>query len=636
LNLEPGDIILGYDGLPWKENLKELLDQELPILFGNLYVPSSIESRDHTYITSAGNNWGLFETIDILKYSTGDTLHYPTSLMSSITQPYFIATEQLPINGVSFPNLNQNTVISWGVIEGTTIGYIYVWDWYTGGVSSLFGQAIDELIHLHNITGLILDYRMNWGGYPSYANAGLNILFNEDFTSYYRNAVRVPGNDHFLFNLFTSGPFINPITPTPELFSHPIAVLLGPNTCSAGDYNTHKMQFHPMSRFFGTKSAGAYTSYSSGATVQFSKYNYKYRIDNGGAYSIYNNEGFLIHKGCPVDDEVWLTRDGVASGQDDVVNRAIEWINNLVYPHDIRADKMYYSVGEDTVHLSTIIENPNSHQLFARAYLSTLEGVVTDSVNFVKQTLNSSGEQWTAEYLLPPTEEIYKVSVTVFDETALDQFTVPNATRFTTAGPVVLDSLTCIKQSNYYRVKTFIKNLSITITIPNALVILKCNDPWLQSIYPNQFNVSGIPPGATVSNTTPFTVRVIDSLFPGYFNFKVDVMLDGWPFWTDSILVIVTGIESEEILPTEYALFQNFPNPFNPSTKISWQSPVGSWQIIKVFDVLGNEIATLVDEYKPAGRYEVEFKAERLASGIYFYQLRAGEYISVKKMILIK
>ena len=103
---------------------------------------------------------------------------------------------------------------------------------------------------------------------------------------------------------------------------------------------------------------------------------------------------------------------------------------------------------------------------------------------------------------------------------------------------------------------------------------------------------------------------------------------------------IVVGVEEEETLPTEYALLQNYPNPFNPSTTISWQSPIGSHQTIKVFDVLGNEIATLVDEYRPAGRYEVEFQSSvgswQLASGIYFYQLKAGEYTAVKKMLLIK
>jgi hypothetical protein len=85
-----------------------------------------------------------------------------------------------------------------------------------------------------------------------------------------------------------------------------------------------------------------------------------------------------------------------------------------------------------------------------------------------------------------------------------------------------------------------------------------------------------------------------------------------------------------------YHLFENYPNPFNPSTKISWQSPVGSHQTIKVFDVLGNEIATLIDEYKPAGSYTLKWNAANLPSGIYFYQLKAGSYVETKKMILIK
>jgi photosystem II stability/assembly factor-like uncharacterized protein len=92
--------------------------------------------------------------------------------------------------------------------------------------------------------------------------------------------------------------------------------------------------------------------------------------------------------------------------------------------------------------------------------------------------------------------------------------------------------------------------------------------------------------------------------------------------------------------PIEFTLSQNYPNPFNPSTKISWQTPVGSWQTLKVYDVLGREVATLVDEEKPAGNYEVEFNPESSiqhpASGIYFYQLKAGDFIQTRKMILLK
>jgi len=93
----------------------------------------------------------------------------------------------------------------------------------------------------------------------------------------------------------------------------------------------------------------------------------------------------------------------------------------------------------------------------------------------------------------------------------------------------------------------------------------------------------------------------------------------------------------------EYQLQQNYPNPFNPSTTIKFKVPELSFVTIKVYDALGNEITTLVDEEKPAGKYEVEFNANshsgevrNLPSGIYFYRLKAGDYIATKKMVLLK
>ncbi|BDQ02328.1 T9SS type A sorting domain-containing protein [Ignavibacterium sp.] len=100
-----------------------------------------------------------------------------------------------------------------------------------------------------------------------------------------------------------------------------------------------------------------------------------------------------------------------------------------------------------------------------------------------------------------------------------------------------------------------------------------------------------------------------------------------------------TDVENNSVVVTEFKLNQNYPNPFNPSTKISWQSPVGGHQTLKVYDVLGNEVATLVNEYRNAGSYEVEFNAgqtRNLSSGVYFYKLQVGEYIQTKKMILAK
>jgi hypothetical protein len=90
------------------------------------------------------------------------------------------------------------------------------------------------------------------------------------------------------------------------------------------------------------------------------------------------------------------------------------------------------------------------------------------------------------------------------------------------------------------------------------------------------------------------------------------------------------------LVPNKFELSQNYPNPFNPSTRIKYQVAINSQVSLKVFDVLGNEVATLVNEEKPAGNYEVEFNASQLSSGVYFYKLQAAPFLETRKMILIR
>ena len=103
--------------------------------------------------------------------------------------------------------------------------------------------------------------------------------------------------------------------------------------------------------------------------------------------------------------------------------------------------------------------------------------------------------------------------------------------------------------------------------------------------------------------------------------------------------MVSEGVEND--LPKTMELFQNYPNPFNPTTTIKYQIPELSFVTLKIYDVLGNEIATLVNDEKPAGSYEVEFSVGRdstpdIASGIYFYSLKAGSFFVTKKMILLR
>jgi len=100
----------------------------------------------------------------------------------------------------------------------------------------------------------------------------------------------------------------------------------------------------------------------------------------------------------------------------------------------------------------------------------------------------------------------------------------------------------------------------------------------------------------------------------------------------------VTGVEEETIdnLPKEFLLTQNYPNPFNPSTKVSYSITKLGYVTLKVYDVLGTEVETFVNEEKPVGTYELNWNAANLPSGVYFYRLQAGDFVQTRKMILLK
>jgi plastocyanin len=103
--------------------------------------------------------------------------------------------------------------------------------------------------------------------------------------------------------------------------------------------------------------------------------------------------------------------------------------------------------------------------------------------------------------------------------------------------------------------------------------------------------------------------------------------------------VIVTpavSVDENKNVVKEFKLDQNYPNPFNPSTSIKFQIPSSGFVSLKVYDLLGREVSTLISEYKSSGNYEIEFNASKLTSGFYIYQLKSSSFIQTKKMLLLK
>ena len=107
--------------------------------------------------------------------------------------------------------------------------------------------------------------------------------------------------------------------------------------------------------------------------------------------------------------------------------------------------------------------------------------------------------------------------------------------------------------------------------------------------------------------------------------------------WRRPLSEMITEVENERNeIPTQFSLTQNYPNPFNPSTKIRYSVPQSSNVKIKVFDILGNEIETLVNEEKLVGTYEITWSAQSLPSGVYFYKMQADGFVEAKKIILLR
>ncbi len=326
LGIVEGDIVLGYDGIPWKELYKELLTAQLPISL-NWVWGSNDKSITHCILSSIGLNWHLFDTIDIVKYETGDTLHLPTSLLNNQSGTIW-GNEQLDVPGVEWPNIFQDDNVSWGIIDGTQIGYIYVTAWTFDPIyqiSQQFYNAIDSLMH-HNITtGMIMDFRLNYGGGGT-SNQGFSLLFNSTFNTLSFDVRCGDPNNHFSM---CPHPFLNQyvfrINGNPNsYYDKPIAVLTGPGTVSAGDVESVRLKYHPKVEFFGKSSSGAF---SSSSYPDLGHPDWFFYLSTGNAYYISNHQ-YLAHTELDMYEEVWLTQQGVVNGKDDVVEAAIEWINS--------------------------------------------------------------------------------------------------------------------------------------------------------------------------------------------------------------------------------------------------------------------------------------------------------------------
>jgi len=145
-----------------------------------------------------------------------------------------------------------------------------------------------------------------------------------------------------------------------------------------------------------------------------------------------------------------------------------------------------------------------------------------------------------------------------------------------------------------------------------------------------EYNTIGFANGFGTTTEPKEYIFVDENVEPGIYYYRLkQIDFDGSFEFSDEI-------EMDVVIPIEYSLFQNFPNPFNPSTIIKYSIPEQGLVTLKVFNAIGEEIISLVNEVKQSGVYEIEFNAMNLPSGMYFYRLQSGSFVETKKMILLK
>ncbi len=624
LGLEPGDIILGYEGKLWKDLVRELLDANLPMAAST----GGCGSAD-TYLnlSCAGLNWHLFDTIDILKNS-GDTVHLSVLPLLNLNAQPMPNNEQMAMPNIPFPDVISDGCATYGILENTNIGYIFLGQEFpTVNAEVQFYNAVNAL---KNTGALIIDMRLNYGGWAQF-NDAFQILFNESLNTL-GDAFRCSSNS---FELCPSNNYSNYyiVGKPPKFYDRPIAVLLGPTCVSDGDITAQRLRYHPMVKFFG-KSSDASHGFSKFIT-DFSGWFLRYSIAD--VFHI-NNPGIYLNKReFPIDFPVWHNKEDVAIGKDAVVEKALDWINNLVYCHDLKANNLYCRPGKDTLKFSVQIENPNLHQTSSLLYLNNSKENLIDSLLLTKTGTSNKTETWDGNLLAQDTEDFFRITLDAVDISNSDNFMSKNILRFTTAGPITVDSIKYNKtSSSNISIRPFLHNHGSSRAIKNVSLKLTSNDPCVKKINPSEIILNDIPAGSTVGASTWCSIGYIDSVFPGYFKLYFQIMSDGWAYWTDSTNVIVTGIKEKKIQPLVFSLQQNYPNPFNPVTTINYSIKERTNVKITILNVIGEEVSVLLNEIKAPGEYQINFNAGSMPSGVYFYRMQAGNFSTVKKMIFMK
>jgi D-alanyl-D-alanine carboxypeptidase len=327
----------------------------------------------------------------------------------------------------------------------------------------------------------------------------------------------------------------------------------------------------------------------------------------------------------------------------------------VAHAHNVSVAPLTPRKQVDTVQIRATVENPQRHTLSVAAFTKNFASEnIQDSILLYNDGLHGDGlpddALWGGSFL-PTTAGVYGVSVRTIDGVAgTSREPSISSPSFATAGPVkyagyrtwehTVDTVPGPGVDLYVQIG--LKNTGGNGLITNVTARIAAIDSLEDYASVHALTYGKLYPADTACFSTNLATLSVgyDRAVGDTASFAVSIYSNGVQFWRDTIRIVLeaTGGVNEEKkgLPTSYALEQNYPNPFNPATTIRYSMPHRSHVTLTVFNPLGQQLATLVNREIEAGYHEIQFDALGLASGVYFYRLRAGDFAQTRKLLLLR
>jgi len=651
MGLEAGDIVLGYDGKPWKELYPLLLGMDFPYttndrgLVGNIFfhgdrTGSSNESVKHKWLAAAGMNWHFFDTLDFRKYNSADTLHLPTSLLEG-KQMSIAGNEQLPVEAIEFPGslLYEAYPAQGGVppvifdtILDQSIGYVY---YLYMNSSDKLKNAINSLAQ-SEVQGIILDLRYNLGGDAGW-ETGFNSIFNRtiDSCGYFERMINGGHSDLVMFS--PAFPYISE-----EFINKPVALITGPGAISMGDYASYFIHTQPMTRSFGRGTNTGFT-YVNGylntlEKVDHLNYNWDFGYPEWEVQFVGMNFGrfvdgelnYFIHKGFEIDEEIWFTQEAAHQQEDNMVERAVQWIKSVAYVSNpsVQNSNMEPGTANGPFILKTGHVNPESHPVELDVKVYSRDGSLIEKVNMEENNNGSLPDikagEWYGNFT-PEQESFYYAEFSTHDLLEDSWLTYPGKVIFTSVStPEIFPKVLYVPENKTTRFDISITNTA-GVPLTDIQLNFSCDNPYVDIKMPvlNYTHLLDIDMADQKMQVVIIDEAAEDS---SEIWMNVDISSGGERYWNDSILLVNTVVGVQDFIPLQE--LKIYPNPMHEFCRIevSGQVPLDR---VEVYDLSGR----MVYSESGIGTNSSILEKGGLVNGIYILKVYADRIYERKLVI---